>query len=122
MTVSDGYASSMASGCTPNFDFGQKPRPGGCHARAVKLKTKMYWAALPIAALLLAGVAGWNLLPRAAPVAPVAVTQGEVEVRVAGPGTVQARVPVTVAARLSAQVLSVHADHGQRVKRGQLLA
>ena len=82
----------------------------------------MYWAAIPIAALLFAGVVGWNLLPRAAPEGPVAVAQGEVELRVAGPGTVQARVPVTVAARISAQVLSVHADHGERVKRGQLLA
>jgi HlyD family secretion protein len=52
----------------------------------------------------------------------VTVAQGEVQVRVGGPGTVQARVPVTVSARISAQVVSLHADHGERVKRGQLLA
>ena len=87
----------------------------------MKLKVKMYWAAASIAALLRAGGVGWKLLPRAAPAAPVAVAQGEVEMRVAGPGTVQARVPVTVAARISAQVLSVHADHGEPVKRGDLI-
>src|SRR5688500_4317727 len=53
---------------------------------------------------------------------PVTVAQGEVELRVAGPGTVQARVPVTISARMSAQVVSLHADHGDLVKRGQLLA
>jgi RND family efflux transporter MFP subunit len=52
----------------------------------------------------------------------VAVSQGEVEVRVEGTGTVQVRVPVTVSARVAAQVVSLHADHGDRVKRGQLLA
>jgi RND family efflux transporter MFP subunit len=31
-------------------------------------------------------------------------------------------VPVTVSARVSAQVVSVHSDHGEAVKRGQLLA
>lgn len=56
------------------------------------------------------------------PVPTATVAHGEVEVRIAGPGTVQARVLVTVAARISAQVLSLHADHGERVKRGQLLA
>jgi RND family efflux transporter MFP subunit len=52
----------------------------------------------------------------------VTVAQGEVEVRIGGPGTVQARVPVTVSPRVSAQVVSLHADHGDLVKRGQLLA
>jgi len=52
----------------------------------------------------------------------VAVSQGEIEVRIEGPGTVQARVPVTVSARIAAQVDSLYADHGDRVKRGQLLA
>ena len=83
---------------------------------------KMYWAAVLIAALLLAGALGLRFLASDAPPEPVAVALGEVEVRIAGPGTVQARVPVTVSARVSAQVISVHADHGERVKRGQLLA
>jgi RND family efflux transporter MFP subunit len=74
------------------------------------------------AAAVLAGALGFRFLVSDTPPEPVAVEQGEVALRVAGPGTVQARVPVTIAARISAQVLSVHADHGERVKRGQLLA
>ncbi len=75
-----------------------------------------------VALLVLAAGAGiWRYMrPEAAP--PLLVTQGEVEVLVSGPGTVQARVPVTVSARVSAQVVSLHADHGERVTKGQLLA
>lgn len=68
-----------------------------------------------------AGATAWLLL-RTDPAPPVTVSYGEVELRIAGPGTVQARVPVTVSARVSAQVVSLHADHGDLVKRGQLLA
>jgi RND family efflux transporter MFP subunit len=71
--------------------------------------------------VLVVAVSGWRLWP-SEPAEVVEVVQAEVEVRVAGPGTVQARVPVTVSARVSAQVVSLHADHGERVKRGQLLA
>lgn len=74
------------------------------------------------AAAIVAGALGFRFLASDAPEESVVVAQAELEVRVAGPGTVQARVPVTVATRISAQVLSVHADHGERVKRGQLLA
>lgn len=71
--------------------------------------------------VLVVAVSGWRWWP-SEPAEIVEVGQAEVEVRVSGPGTVQARVPVTVAARVSAQVVSLHADHGDGVKRGQLLA
>ena len=71
---------------------------------------------------VVAAALSWWLLWDTRPAEVVQVGQGEVEVRVAGPGTVQARVPVTVSARVSAQVLSLHADHGDIVKRGQVLA
>jgi HlyD family secretion protein len=75
-----------------------------------------------IAALALAaGAALWRFT-RSQSAPPTTVSLGEVEVRVAGPGTVQARVPVTVSARVSAPIVSLHADHGELVKRGQLLA
>ncbi len=76
-----------------------------------------------IVALLALGAAAavWRLT-RTEPAPPVSVSQGEVEVVVSGPGTVQARVPVTVTARVAAQVVSLHADHGELVRRGQLLA
>lgn len=81
------------------------------------------WALVALVALLAlaAGIALWRLT-RTAPAPPLTVSQGEVEVRVAGPGTVQARVPVTISARVSALIVSLHADHGDLVKRGQLLA
>jgi HlyD family secretion protein len=86
----------------------------------MKLRTA---AIVAVSALVVvAGLLGARGVLREEPAEPVTVAQGEVEVRIAGPGTVQARVPVTVSARLSAQVVSLHADHGDLVKRGQLLA
>jgi RND family efflux transporter MFP subunit len=87
------------------------------------MKGRTVFRATSIALVGLAAAAlGWRLLLRAEPIETVTVSQGEVEVRVGGPGTVQARVPVTISARISAQVRSLHADHGERVARGQLLA
>jgi RND family efflux transporter MFP subunit len=86
----------------------------------MKTRTIAIIAASALVAAAGALGAGW-LLRDDAP-EPVTVAQGEVETRVGGPGTVQARVPVTISARVSAQVVSLHADHGDLVKRGQLLA
>ena len=85
----------------------------------MKLKTPVLVAASALA-VVAAVLAGRVLTGEQTQ--PLTVSQGEVEVRVAGPGTVQARVPVTVSARVSAYVVAVKADHGERVKRGQLLA
>lgn len=53
---------------------------------------------------------------------PVAVAaQGAIAARVVGPGTVQARIPVTLSARVNATVVQVHADVGDAVHPGQLL-
>lgn len=88
-----------------------------------RMKTRALVIGAGIALLALAASAlGWRLLLRAEPVETLPVAQGEVEIRIAGPGTVQARVPVTLSARVSTQVVSLHADHGDRVTRGQLLA
>lgn len=78
------------------------------------------WALVALLALGVATAVWWWTRPEPAP--PVTVSQGELEILVSGPGTVQARVPVTVSARVSAQVVSLHADHGDRVQRGQPLA
>jgi len=87
----------------------------------MKLKTIALSAAVAVA--VAAGLLGaLAFMQHSDPADTVTVAQGEVQVRVGGPGTVQARVPVTVSARISAQVVSLHADHGDLVKRGQLLA
>jgi RND family efflux transporter MFP subunit len=78
----------------------------------------LLWALpLPLAAAL-----AYGALLRPQPVPIVAVAEGAVALRITGPGTVQARIPVTVSARTSAQVVALHADQGDRVRRGQLLA
>jgi RND family efflux transporter MFP subunit len=71
--------------------------------------------------LVLAGAATAFLF-RAKPVEMQAAAEGVVAVRVTGPGTVEARIPVTLSARVTATVAKLHADQGDTVKRGQLLA
>ena len=85
------------------------------------MKRRTFAVGAAIALAVLAAGVTWRFLPgEQAQTTPV--SQAEVELLVSGPGTVQARVPVTVSARVSAQVVSLHADHGDLVKRGQLLA
>jgi len=76
-------------------------------------------AALAVAA---AGAFAWARFVRAVEVPIVEAAPGTVAARVVGPGTVQARVPVTLAARITATVRQVDADVGDAVKRGQVLA
>lgn len=53
---------------------------------------------------------------------PVAVAaRGAIAARVVGPGTVQARIPVTLSARVNATIVKMHADVGDTVQQGQLL-
>jgi HlyD family secretion protein len=67
------------------------------------------------------GVGYWRF-GRAVDVPVAVAAQGAVAARVVGPGTVQARVPVTVSARVSSTVVQVLADVGDAVRQGQLLA
>ena len=67
-----------------------------------------------------AGAAYWRFV-RAVGVPVAVATQGAIAARVIGPGTVQARIPVTLSARVSATVVQVHADVGDAVHPGQLL-
>ena len=79
--------------------------------------------AIAVAGLLLvaaAGAAYWRFI-RALDVPVAVATQGAIAARVIGPGTVQARIPVTLSSRVSATVVQVHADVGDAVHRGQLL-
>lgn len=77
-------------------------------------------ALILVAALALAALA-W----RAAQPTPVETHRpapGRIAVAAHGPGSVQARIGVTVASRSTAAVEAVHADQGEQVRRGQLLA
>jgi RND family efflux transporter MFP subunit len=78
-------------------------------------------SAIALGAGAVAILAGWGAL-RPVPVAAVAATEAAVPFRVTGPGTVQARIPVTLSARITATIVELRADQGESVKRGQLLA
>jgi RND family efflux transporter MFP subunit len=88
------------------------------------MKLPAKWIRLGAAggAIVLAAIAVAGFALRAAPVETHAAAEGVVPVRVTGPGTVEARIPVTLSARITATVAKLHADQGDAVKRGQLLA
>ncbi len=77
------------------------------------------WAT--IALLAVAGAAAWRF-GRATEVPVAVATQGSIVARVVGPGTVQARIPVTLSARVNATITQVEVDVGDTVRQGQLLA
>lgn len=79
-----------------------------------------------IAGLLVAAAAAaalaYGRFGRAVEVEVVNARQGEIAVRVLGPGTVQARTSVALSARVSAGLTQVLVDVGDTVRKGQLLA
>lgn len=77
-------------------------------------------AAVVAVALLVAGALYWRFL-RAVPVPIVEVSEQAVPAQVVGPGTVQARVPVTLSARVTSTIVAVASDVGDRVRAGQVL-
>ncbi len=81
-------------------------------------------AAVLVAALVLVAAASVIYLRfgRAVAVSIVEAVHGSVALRVVGPGSVQARVPVTLSARITATVAQLNADVGDVVKRGQDVA
>jgi RND family efflux transporter MFP subunit len=77
------------------------------------------WIAVGAAAALVTAAA-WFL--RGVPtVEVVRVAEGAIEETVRGPAQIQARVPVTLSARLTAAVVAMAADVGDRVRQGQVL-
>jgi HlyD family secretion protein len=86
----------------------------------MRRKSLAILAAAGVLVVAAAALGSWRLL-RVEPVAASAVAPGSVEAWVTGPGTVQARVPVTLSARLTSTVMQVEADVGDLVQRGQRL-
>jgi RND family efflux transporter MFP subunit len=71
--------------------------------------------------LVAGGVAFWRF-GLAVEVPTAVAAQGVIAARVVGPGTVQARIPVTLSARVNASVMQILVDVGDVVRQGQLLA
>jgi HlyD family secretion protein len=65
---------------------------------------------------------GYRLIWYRPPVPVIAVKQVEIHGKVHGPGTVQCKVPVTVSPKITGILEKLHADQGDRVRKGQLLA
>jgi RND family efflux transporter MFP subunit len=78
-------------------------------------------AAVALLLLLAAGALAYARFLRPVEVALATAAPGAVEARVSGPGTVQARIPVTLSARVTASVAQMHVDVGDVVQAGQLL-
>lgn len=72
--------------------------------------------------LMIAAGAGYWRFGRAIDVPVAVAARGAILAYVVGPGSMQARVPVTLSARVNATVAQVHVDVGDEVRRGQLLA
>jgi RND family efflux transporter MFP subunit len=83
-------------------------------------KVRLVLAGAAVVIVAAAAVSGFAV--RTTTVETATAAQGVVPVRVAGPGTVEARIPVTLSARITATVAKLHADQGDAVKRGQILA
>jgi len=80
---------------------------------------KAVWMAGGLAIIFLLG---YRLIWYSPPVPVIAVKKAEVQGKVHGPGTVQSKVPVTVSAKITGILEKLHADQGDRVQKGQLLA
>jgi len=65
---------------------------------------------------------GYRLFWYRPPVPVIAVKQVEIQGKVHGPGTVQSKVPVAVGPKITGILEKLHADQGDRVQKGQLLA
>lgn len=76
---------------------------------------------VPVLVLAAAAIGLWWRFFAPVPVTLVPVSSGVVPLLVVGPGTVQARVPVTLSARITSTIVELNADVGDRVGAGQLL-
>lgn len=77
---------------------------------------------LLIVAAIAVGVAAWDYFNQPATVEAVAVTRGPIAEVVYGTGFVEPTRPVEVSSRVTAPVISILADEGDHVRRGQALA
>ncbi|NCS64911.1 MAG: hypothetical protein COS39_09025 [Hydrogenophilales bacterium CG03_land_8_20_14_0_80_62_28] len=85
----------------------------------MKISRKFVLIALVVVLALAAAVGWW--LKGGQTVAVVKARVGTLDELVRGPGRVQARVPVTLSARVTAVVVAIEADIGDRVRKDQVL-
>jgi len=86
----------------------------------MKAKWKIILVSLIVAVLI--ALLTFRLFFYAPPVAVVQAGEGKVALEVRGPGVVASRIQVTVSTRVTGILKELHADQGDSVKAGQLLA
>lgn len=86
----------------------------------MKAKWKIILAVSVVAVLL--ALLAWRVFFYAPPVAVIQAKEGQVALEVRGPGVVASRIQVTVSTRITGILKDLHADQGDSVKAGQLLA
>jgi HlyD family secretion protein len=74
------------------------------------------------AGLVILIMIGYRVVRYAPPVPVFVVQSAEIQGKVHGPGTVQAKVPVAVSPKITGILEKLYADQGDRVQKGQLLA
>lgn len=86
------------------------------------MKTRtVRWTFGVLVSLIATGLLAYRLLLHAVPIDTASVRNATVSLRITGPATVQARIPVTLSARTTSTVTDIHVDQGDAVKRGQEL-
>jgi len=75
-----------------------------------------------VVAIAIVILAAYRLFWYRPPVPVTVVKRAEIRGKVHGPGTVQSKVSVTVSAKITGVLEKLHADHGDRIRKGQLLA
>ncbi len=86
----------------------------------MKIKWKIILVSLIVAALV--ALLAFRLFFYAPSVAVVQAGEGKVALEVRGPGVVASRIQVTVSTRVTGVLKELHADQGDSVKTGQVLA
>lgn len=86
----------------------------------MKAKWKIILASLIVAVLV--ALLAFRVFFYAPPVAVIQAKEGKVALEVRGPGAVASRIKVTVSTRVTGILKEVHADQGDSVKAGQILA
>jgi multidrug efflux pump subunit AcrA (membrane-fusion protein) len=86
----------------------------------MKAKWKIILVSLIVAVLI--ALLAFRVFFYAPPVAVVQAGEGKVALEVRGPGVVASRIQVTVSTRVTGILKELHADQGDSVKAGQLLA
>jgi RND family efflux transporter MFP subunit len=88
----------------------------------MSMKTSLKWLVITGAVAALAAVALYRLWIYTPPVGVITAHEERVAHNIHVPGTIQARYPITIGTRVPSMITELHADEGDTVAQGTLLA